>query len=393
MRGVIYWSRRRRFLIVALVLSTVWFFYFQQLHLVKRIAEDKVSEFLGNRLRVRIESISGGFFQDMILQNVEFYAVETGEGNVFRMERVEISYRVWELLQEKAGFIDAGGRSLRYIALYFSRENPFVRGFVKLNRYPDRVELFGNISPVLFGEYGKRGIKGAFKKNDDGKYGCDILWAGASKLEGELDPSARRVDLGFFPVGDKKGICKIEGRIDEDGSIEVYSRMDKVNMFGTEIIGDLRMSYKNTELVIFSVKAENLMIDKRPFWDVAVEGGYFPERKMLFFDDISVGGSVRAEGNVKFSGDYPVAMRVLFKKLDLAEFAEKMGYTKNDISGTLDGDMTVRGVLDTASVKGRVYVGEGALGAMEFRSMFATLEGELPVVRVEDARIITEGGQ
>ncbi|MFH1665823.1 MAG: hypothetical protein ABIA77_06740, partial [Candidatus Omnitrophota bacterium] len=47
----------------------------------------------------------------------------------------------------------------------------------------------------------------------------------------------------------------------------------------------------------------------------------------------------------------------------------------------------------TASVKGRVYVGEGALGAMEFRSMFATLEGELPVVRVEDARIITEGGQ
>jgi len=393
MRGYIYWHRKKRLLAVALILAVFCFFSFHRSHWVKQFAEDKVTEFMGERLTVTIESLTGGIFRDMILQNVAFSSEGAGgKGKVFRLERMEISYRIWEVIMEKLGLASGKESSLKYVGMYFSGENPFVQGFVKLYRYPGRVEIFGHISPVLFGGETKKGIKGVFLKREDGKYDCKLLWDGSVDITGILDPSGRAIELGFTPLSQKKGIVKIFASIDEKGELQAYSRLDKVNVFGTEVIGDLWLSYRDEVMPLFSFSAENLVVNKQPFWDFAIKGGVSSAEKVIFLDDVRWGEGLRLTGNVGTSDPYPARLQLTIRNVELGELAGMLGDAKASLAGKAEGEINFDGPIKTARIKGRLYIGEGVMGEMDFRSMFATLKGTLPVVQVADSRVIKEGG-
>ena len=187
MRGRLYRHRNIRLFALTLILVGLSCYGFQESHWTERFAEDKVSDFMGNKLAVSIGEISGGFHRDMILQDVAFTSGQ-GEGEkVFRLERMEISYRIWDALREKLGLFPERERPLEEIGIYFSEKNPFLQGFIKIYSYPDKLEILGHISPELFGEEGKKGIKGSLFKREDGKYDCDFLWDGKVKIGGVMD--------------------------------------------------------------------------------------------------------------------------------------------------------------------------------------------------------------
>ncbi|MEA3490069.1 MAG: hypothetical protein U9R44_07020 [Candidatus Omnitrophota bacterium] len=392
MRSFIYRHRTRRLLIVVVLLSAVGFFYLYEPRWIKRTVEDKVAEFMGNELTARIGEVRGGMFRDMILQNVAIYSGKGDEGGVFRVERMEIPYRIWRALFDKLGLLPPQERDLRNIGIYFSRENPFIKGFIKLYKYPDRIELFGHISPGIFGDREKRGVKGVFRKRGDGRYDCEILWDGKTKITGTLDPSGRTIDLGFTPVARKKGIVKIKGSIGEKKEVKVYSRLDKVSVFGTEVIGDLWLTYRDPGIPVFFFKAENLVIDKRPFWDVVVEGEFSPGEKKLSLDNVKWGESITLRGKIRTQDPYPAELRLVIKDMDLGELAGMLGNTTGPFAGVAETDINIEGPVKTAEVKGRLFISEGVMNNMEFRSIFATLEGKLPVVRIVDSRVLKETG-
>ena len=375
-----------------IALGGVGFFYMREPLWVSKLAEEKVTQFMGERLRVEIGQVSGGVFGDMTLQDVAFISGADKKDKVFRIERMEISYRLWWVLLEKLGMMPEQEKGLKYIGVYFSKSNPFVRGFLKLYSYPDRFELFGSISPAVFGDEEKRGVKGVFTRRDDGRYDCDLLWDGKTSVTGTLDPSGRKIDLGFVPVGQKKGIVKIKGAIEENNDLSVYSRLDKVDLFGAEIIGDLWLSYRDPGMPVFMFKAENLVVNKLPFWGFVLGGHFSPDDKELYLDNVKWGPAVTLLGKVKMAEPYPAQLRLAVTDLDIHEMAAMFGNTTIPYAGRAEAEVGFDGPIAAADVKGRIYIGEGVLDTMEFRSVFATLEGKLPVVRIADSRVLKEGG-
>ncbi len=392
MRGLIYFGRKKRLLGMTAVLAVICFFNFYDLHWMKEFAEEKVSEFMGHKLAVRIGDISGGVFRDMVLQNVAFTSGSGGGEKVFRLERMEISYRVWRPLLEKLDLMPEGERPLKYVGVYFSKENPFLRGFLKLYSSSERIEVFGHVSPALFDDQKKRGIKGVFARRQDGRYDCDLLWDGRLKVTGVLDPSGQKIELVFKTLSEKKGLVKICAVIDENEGISVYSRLDKVNIFGVEIIGDLKASYRDRELPLFSFEAENLVVNKRSFWGFTVEGGFSAEEKTVFLDNVKWGEAFTLVGKIETAAPYVASMRLLASDADLAKLSGMFGNTNVPLAGSLEAKIDFEGPVGTSDVKGRLYIGEGVIGNLEFCSISAALEGTLPLIRIINSRIMKEGG-
>lgn len=361
-------------------------------HWTQKAVEDKVTDFLGENLSVKIGDVSGGVFNDMTLEDVSIIAARGQEGRVFTLERMEISYSFWHALLDKLGLVPEDERSLKYACMYFSGTNPFVRGFIKLYRYPDRIEIMGHISPVLFGEERKRGVKGVFLKRDDGKYDCDLLWDGRLQMTGVFDPVTPALNISFNPVKDNRGTVKIKGSIGDNKDLHVYSRLDKVNIFGAEMIGDVWLSYRDVKRPTFHVKAENLVIDKKPYWDFSVDGKFHPQEKEIVLDGVKFGESLVVSGIVGIDAPHPVDLKLSIEELDLADLAVLLGETKTRVEGVTNGEVELYGSAAKGIVKGRVHVGPGALDNMEFRSIFATLTGQLPVVKIVDSRVVKDAG-
>ncbi len=392
MRGIVYRQRKTRLLALAMGLAAVYFFSFYEPYLLKRFAECGVSKLIPDRLTVRIEDITGGMFRNIIFRNVAFSTGEGGKEKVFRLERVELSRHAWRQILG-IGLAGSGtGHSPGHVVIYAAEDNPFVRGFIKLRGYPERVELFGHVAPVVLGQSRKTGVKGVFFKREDGKYDCDVLWGGKLKITGTLDFPGRSIDLRFVPLARDKGASKISASMDDNGVLRAYSRLDRADIFGAEVIGDLRVYYKSSGTPEFSLKAGNLVVNKRPFWDVTVEGGFSPAHDAIFIDKAAWGERVVLTGDAGLRAPYPVNLRLSIDDVELKELGGMLGNGETPLSGTARVDIKAVGPIKTAVVNGRLYIGEGSLGNMEFRSLFATLKGRLPVVRVTDSRAVKAGG-
>ena len=392
MRARIIRTRKVRLFGLSLALLTACYLNFQQTHLVKKFAENKVSAFMGNRLDISIRDISGGITNNMTLEGVEFISGRDADAKVFSVERMEISYRLFQLVLEKLGMDSRREQPLEYVGIYFSDENPFLQGFVKIYTYPGKLELIGHVSPVLFGEEQKKGIKGTFFKREDGKYDCDLLWDGTLKIEGVLDPPGRSIDLEFDPVSSKKGTVKIKGSITKDKDLGVYLRLDKVNLSGTEIIGDIWLSYRDEGAPVFMVRAENLVVNKNPFWDIAAGGTFSREERLLKIDRASWGKAFKLSGKVSTEDPYETDLKLVFDNVDVSEVGGMFGNTGTPLEGSAEGEFAFRGPLTAASVKGRLHVSEGRAGNLEFRSISAAFGGKLPVMKVIDSRVMKDGG-
>ncbi len=383
---------RKKLLGFALAGVAVYAVAAQEPFLMKYQVESKVAGFLGDKMSVDIGGIRGGVIHDMVLRDVRFSARKDKENEVFGLEKMEISYRLWRVVLERLGLLSEDEQELKYVNVYFSDSNPFVRGDIKLERRRNEVELNGEISPVVFGDRTKRSMKGLFTRREDGRYDCDMLWDGSMKVTGTLDPSGRALELEFLPLKGKKGHVKIKAAIEEGNDVKVYARLDKVGIYGTEIIGDVWISYKDAGMPLFLARAENLVINKRPFWKVVIGGGFSPEKKILHLDNVKWGEGLTLIGEVKTVEPYPARLKVLLKDLELAELAQMLGDNQTVIFGKAEGEINFEGPIEEADVQGRLYIGQGVLGPMEFKSVSASLKGRLPVIGVEGSRVVKDGG-
>ncbi len=395
MRGLkLYWKRKYRLVAVVLVLAGLYVADSKEAFWANRIARDQVANFLGNKFSVTIGDVRGGIFRDMILEDVTFRSGENISDKVFTVDRMEISYRLWKVLLNKINFRGAEKEPApEYITVFFSEKNPFVRGFISLYRYADKVDVRGIISPVLFDDQAKRGIKGSFIKQPDGKYTCDLLWDGNAKIEGVLSGEEKCLELTVKDIQDKKGDAKVRAEVNSDKEVKVYSRLDKFDFYGTEIIGDFWITYNDVEMPEFSFKAENLVINKNPFWNLDAKGSFTNDRKVFVLKEANWGNGFKLKSKVGLESPYTTNLQLAMENVQLEEVAGLFENSNINLKGVLSGELSVEGPIEKAKVKGRLFVKDGVLGPMEFNSLFATLGGKLPVVKIKDARAIKDGGQ
>ena len=394
MRSLIIRERRKKLLFLLFWLACFYSWNSTAPEWAKMIAESKVAEFTDNNLTVKIGEITGGIFQDMVLEDVVFCSGKSNAKESFAIDRMVISYQFWNAIVDKIIDREKKKNILSQVKLVFSDENPFVRGFIKLNRENSgKIEFTGRISPVLLGDQRKRFVEGTLTKRQDQKWDCSFLWNGNFKVLGILDPAGRAIELDFSPADEsKRGIAKIKGEINEGGEVQFYSRFDKVDLYGTEIIGDFSLSFQDKGKPLFLFEAENLLIDKQPFWGIVVGGAFSPEDEVLLLDNVKWGPYFTLVGKIKTSLPYESDMKLLFKDLPLHELTGMMGGAQVTFLGRAEGELNISGNIAETKVKGRLYISDGVLDTMEFRSLFASLEGKLPIVKIVDSRVVKDGG-
>jgi len=391
MGGIFIRNRTIRLGFVALILGVFCCNLYWNNFLMKSIAAAKISEFTGGRFIVTVGEVKSGIWGDTVLQDVAFYG-RGQKSTIFRLDRVEISYSLLQAILEKAGLMPRDSRPLREAGIYFSEKNPFIRGYIKMYSSDKVLEVFGNISPVVFGDEQGRAVKGTLKKQPDGRYDCYFLWEGASELKGILDPDNRTVEFGVFPAAGKDKVLKIEGAIAPGGEVKLYSRFYKWRIDGTEFVGDIWLSFTDKGIPEFSAEAKNLLINKRPIWDISVNGRFNRTRGNIHIEQLKWGENIGLVGVISTREFFPARLNLAMKRLDLAELSKILGSKEGELAGISTAEIEFQGPLKTASVSGRIFIEKGIMGEMEFISMFATLGGKLPVVTISDARVVKDGG-
>ncbi len=222
MRGVLIRNRVIRLSALAVVLFVFTAVSFWNMFWMKSVAEAKISEFIGDKFEVRIGEIKGGIFGNTVLQDVAFRMHGKAYGVVFRLERVEISYRVWQAFLDKLGLVPKERFPIKEAGVYFSKRDPLIQGFIKIYSSAGAIDVFGSISSVIFGEDRKKVFKGEFNRRADGLYDCDIFWDGNREIKGIMDPANKSLEFSVFPVS---------GRIFVEKG--VLGELEFVSMFAT----------------------------------------------------------------------------------------------------------------------------------------------------------------
>ncbi|MFH1878474.1 MAG: hypothetical protein ABH883_06685 [Candidatus Omnitrophota bacterium] len=397
MRGYAYYRIKRSILFLLAVCAAGYAAACCYPGWIRHYVENKVSEFLGNRLDVEIGDVSGGIFNNMILRDVAVISGQGREGKIFRLKRMEVSCHVWRIIAEKLGFNSDNKKpaALDYVGIYFSDNNPFARGFIKFYRDTEKIGVTGYVSPVLFDEERKSVIKGTLVKRPDGNYNCDFVWDGRNSIKGELYPLKKKAVLNYSPLllpGNTVTV-KLEAVIDDEKGVQIYTRLDKADLFGMETIGDIWFSYRYSDIPLFSVRAENLMVNKRPFYGLDIKGGFIPGESVIFLDSAKWGTDFILSGKIGTAEPYPVQAKLSFTNVDLSDIAFMFGNKRGNIAGNAEGEMKIEGPFETSDLKGRLFVGEGFLGDLQFRSISASLKGKMPVIRIADSRVVKDKGQ
>lgn len=384
--------RRRQWLLAALLAAYV-ILTFHHYHdkWTRVFAASQLDAFMGQTLTASIGGISGGIMNDITLNDVVIRARHEKGREVFDIKRIELPYRLWELLEfsgARAGLKKLPGT----VAVYLSEDNVFVRGYLELkNPSPGEVRLSGFLSPALFGQSGKERVAGTFKKTG-GIYDSRIEYGPDIVVKGELDPAKNELRLTSEGVAAEGGAFSVSARIMPSGEVRVYARMDRLIVAGRELIGDVWTSFEREERIKWFFSIENLLIDRREIWPASGGGMYDPSRRKLTLESASWGDDIAISGNVEVGEGYPFDLDIRIEELDLEKLAGMLPPRRGRMTGRMDLDMHLSGKPGNMRADGRLYMGRGALGDLEFTSLFATIRGELPVISVVDARVIKEAG-
>lgn len=393
MRGLFYYKhRRKRFLALALWGVLFYAVASQAQEWMRNVAEEKLTAFMGGRFSVSIEAVRGGVFHDLVMENVTFISQGEEKGRVFKIARAEISYRLWQVIVDKIIGLSEESAEPRSVSLNFSKDNPFVQGFVEFDSYPGRIDVLGSLSPVGMGERNRIKVKGTFLKRHDGTYHCDVQWDGKTTLSGTMDPVKRAIDLDVKIAEAEGGHLKVNGLIMEDNRIKVYCRADKLKIRGREIIADAWLVYKHGDESDISARVENIIVDKKPYWDLSLEGSFLRKDKVLVVKGLKLGENAVVSGKVMTTRPYVSELKVDVNGLNLAAVSEMIGQTSFPLKGLFSAQIFIDGPIAEPGIKGRIAMGESVVGDLAFKSASATIAGKYPVIKVVDSRIVKEGG-
>lgn len=393
MRGLYFRRLRFKRVLAAGLWIALFCLVFSQHRLwMRELAEDKLSRFLEGRYGVTIRDVRGGIFGDMVLEDVTLVNAGRKEARPFEIDKVEIAYRLWWPLAEKLGLREKSGIPAGSIAVYFSDENPFVRGVLRIGSKPGEIGFSGDIRPICLGMDKKVGIKGCLKELSGGKYLCEFLWDGVAGAKGIVDPEKRCVELEVVPAAASSGCLKIKGSLSGENKADVYCRADKLIAYGKEIIADAWLNCSIGPESDFSLKLENVVVDKRPYWDASVEGSYIKSTKSFILSNMKIGTNVSLSGTLCTVFPYESKLKFVAKNLDLALVGKMVGEKRLAMKGLVQMDIALDGPLLTSYIKGRVSSGAGFIGNLEFQSIYGELVGKYPVIKVVDGRIVQDGG-
>ena len=338
---------------------------------LKNFAEARLEEAFGGRFRLSIGSVDGGIMRPFVFNDIRI-TDRRGKPLFSSLDIAGIStnYRLWDVL---SGYKDSsmilallGGASS--IDVKFEARDKGISGFAR-------------VEPASEGPRFKGYARFFGKDRVD--------------FSGKINGGSFNVEINL-----SAGALKAEGAITDDGVLLVNLKVSRLKLWGCDIAGeadltnravkpaaDPKASYIEGELA-----AKKITLDHRPFPDL--KASYRISDGILKLSGINFADAFKGSADVVLKKPYRIDARFAVNNVSLQWLMPTLGAkdAASIISGTMNGRFELSGPPKNLKLTATLDIRKGSLLTLDFDSLNATLNGEWPILRIEDSRINRESG-
>jgi hypothetical protein len=295
---------------------------------VKNFAELKLGEMLGGGSRVSIGSIEGGILHPIILNNIRI----VGSEGAALASPVDI-----DSIKTDYRIWDVFSRIRRESA--------------------ERNKVSGVLNTSFFGK---------------------VLFSGS--IRGDS------FDMAFES---QKGIVRASGVFSDDGGLSVELAAEHLKIGDFDIVCNARSSISALR---GEFQTQNLVVNYRPAPDIKIF--YSVAGDTLNIDDAGMGDMFRLTGKVLLKYPNNMEMVLTSNNVSLGWLFTALGVkgASEILTGTMNGRFELKGPGNRLKMAARMNIRKGTMAELDFDALSATLKGDLPYLRIEDARITRQSG-
>lgn len=358
--------RRFRAMLVLLLVITISLFFESSIEAFapefKNLAQIKLGDMFEKKLDISIGAIDGGIIRPFTFRNVAILKKGADASNqLLDIKAIVSNYRIWDFFFSKIL------SKAPNIAVDFSTKNKELTGFITVR---------GSIENVRIGGY-------------------------IRLFEGEKIEVRGRIRNGLarFLLRPHTGFLKIEYNFAADGIslIKITAKHIKIREF--DIIGEAairNIAVNNTVNeggVSFEgdIETKNLILNYKPFFDI--KASYRISKGFLEISNFDIGKLCTINGKFGLKEPHLIDAVAVTDNVNLNQALSMFNPRyASFLGGTMNSKWEFKG--PAANIRSDIHleVKKGSIAEMNFEFLNATLKGDGSMVRIEDSRIMREGG-
>ena len=370
---------RRRYKVILILLCMICFTVFVENRIedlipqLKSLAEAKVEDALGGKVNFSIGSIDGGIIHPIVLNDIRIKRMDASQfAQSLAIDSIRTNYYIKDVIKAVGGsdlspLLDKN--STTYVK--FSLKDGEIKGFVG---------LYGDLSDSKVDGYltlfrGDRiNFSGYIK---DGKFYAEIK-----------------------PGRPGMGSVRAFGNVPTDNVFVVNFKFDHLKVFGLDIACDAVLTNKFIKssdpralnCMEGEFEADNLILNFKPFVDIKTS--YKIIRDSIEVTGFNLGEAFKAYGKVSLKNPGDVDMTLLANNVSLSWLMMAFGKkgAASTLAGTMSGKFELKGPFRKVNMTSSFNIKDGMIGSLNFDYLTATLNGELPFLKIEDSRITRNSG-
>jgi len=348
MRKAKYRRRIRRYSIYLLFTVTLFIAYDISFgYTLKGLVEQRLNRVFSDSMTFDIEHIEGGVFRDIVSNGITIFHPDLKEP--FRLDRVEVPYRIWYPLVKKYGQIL--NLKTEGLKLFFGEDNPIVNGYFLFEGDKSDLRMLGVFS--LLGRKEDITFIGKAAWVKDSIYNVDIRLNKDVKIKGLVDFQNESL---LLEITTEKGKVNLDITSEGDNKLIIKARLEHIDLKGTDLIADVGLTIEQFEdTTRFSMILENMIINFSPFNKIVEINGEVMQNKEIFkLSSIVIKdaehSSDEGENVIKgyavgmLSGEKYIKSEFIINKVKTEDFMLDK-YAETKVEGILNGDIKMRGPL------------------------------------------------
>ncbi|MCM8760702.1 MAG: hypothetical protein NC938_04720 [Candidatus Omnitrophica bacterium] len=367
---------RRRFkaiLIVLLVLCIILLVETRIEALVpelKRLAEARVEEMFGGKVKLFIGSIEGGIVNPISLNGIK---VKQAKSSVFlqslEINSIKTKYHLWEVLRPSA-----------MAPVFLEKDSPIYANFSMCN---------GSIKgfTALEGDLTDSSISGW------------LIFFGKSRVDFKGTVKGDIFDMEIRPERPDMGLLRLVADISDDGILTVNIKAYHLKLYGFDVVCDVVLKnnfVKSSDGCIIGLNGEletrRLVINYKQV--AGLKAKYSVSNGALQLHSLSLGDFFRIYGRVGLKNTVAIDLTILANNLSLNWLIGTIEAKEASsiITGTLNGKFSLKGLLHNMKVASDFEIRNGTIGPLDFENLSATIKGDLPFLKIEDSHVMRKSG-
>ena len=369
---------RRRFRLILILLFTLCLTLLVESRIeaflpeLKSVAEIRIEQALGGKLKLSIGSVDGGIFSPIVLNEITIKERRgaTGILQSLAINNIRTNYRVWDaLVNAKDGsmmpdLLEKGSS----VYVNFSLKDRSITGFI--------------------------GIEGDLLSS---KFNGYVILFGRDKVDFTGSIKDDRFDIELRP---KTGSLRAAGKISDNGEIVTDLKIRHLKMRGFDVLCDAVLKNRiiadeagsKSSRIEGEIETKGLILNFKPFPDL--KASYTMSDGILTIPGLSIGDVFRVYGKARLSKPAAVDMTLTVNNVSLSwlMLTLRAKEATSVVSGTMSGKFEFKGPANKMKISSHFDIRNGTLATLDFDYLAATIKGEFPFVKIEYSRVNRKSG-